>query len=72
MNQNYSSVMGKPEPVAHPLNCNAECPYGKGKSFCFPCMAKIMAEHKPQYNLGLEDVLEIDRSVRQKVKEYFG
>ena len=45
MTQNYSSVIGKPEPVAHPLNCNAECPYGKGKSFCFPCMAKIMAEH---------------------------
>lgn len=38
-------VIGRPEPVAHPLNCNAECPYGKGKSFCFPCMAKIMAEH---------------------------
>ena len=35
-------------------------------------LEKIMAEHKPQYNLGLEDVLEIDRSVRQKVKEYFG
>lgn len=45
MTQNYSSVIGRPEPVAHPLNCNAECPYGKGKSFCFPCMAKIMAEH---------------------------
>ena len=46
MTQNYSAVMGRPEPVAHPLNCNAECPYGKGKSFCFPCYAKIMAEHK--------------------------
>jgi len=45
MTQNYSSVIGRPEPVAHPLNCNAECPYGKGKSFCFPCMAKIMEEH---------------------------
>ena len=41
MTQNYSSVIGKPEPVAHPLNCNAECPYGKGRSFCFPCMAKM-------------------------------
>lgn len=29
MTQNYSSVIGRPEPVAHPLNCNAECPYGK-------------------------------------------
>ena len=28
MTQNYSSVIGRPEPVAHPLNCNAECPYG--------------------------------------------
>ena len=35
-------------------------------------LEKIMAEHKPQYNPGLEDVLEVDRSVRQKVKEYFG
>lgn len=31
--------------VAHPQNCNTECPYGYGRSFCFPCMAKIMSEH---------------------------
>ncbi len=48
--QNYSSAIGRPEPVAHPLNCNAECPYGRGRAFCFPCMAKIMAEHKAAKN----------------------
>lgn len=43
-NSNYSSVMGQKEPVAHPQNCRTECPYGYGRSFCFPCMAKIMSE----------------------------
>ena len=42
----YSSVIGKKEPLAHPCNCKTECPYGYGKAFCFPCMAKIMAEHR--------------------------
>lgn len=41
----FSSVIGQKEPVAHPQNCRTECPYGYGKSFCFPCMAKIMNEH---------------------------
>lgn len=44
MTNNYSSVIGKKEPLAHPQNCRTECPYGYGRSFCFPCMAKIMAE----------------------------
>ena len=35
-------------------------------------LERIMAEHKPQYNLSLEDVIEIDSSVRNSVKEYFG
>ena len=35
-------------------------------------LEKIMADHKAQYNLGLEDVLEIDSRVRKSVKEYFG
>lgn len=39
-----TSIMGKKEPVAHPCNCKTECPYGYGRSFCFPCMAKIMSE----------------------------
>lgn len=30
--------------IAHPQNCNTECPYGYGRSFCFPCMAKILSE----------------------------
>ena len=42
----YSSVICKKEPLAHPCNCKTECPYGYGKAFCFPCMAKIMAEHR--------------------------
>ena len=39
-----TSILGKKEPVAHPCNCKTECPYGYGRSFCFPCMAKIMSE----------------------------
>ena len=38
-----TSVLGKKEPIAHPVNCRTECPYGKGKAFCFPCMKKIMS-----------------------------
>ncbi len=41
----YTSVIGKKEPLPHPCNCKTECPYGYGKAFCFPCMAKIMSEH---------------------------
>ena len=33
------------ERAPHPCNCKTECPYGYGKAFCFPCMAKIMQEH---------------------------
>lgn len=40
------SVIGQKEPVAHPKNCKNECPYGYGRAFCWPCMAKIMAEHR--------------------------
>lgn len=42
----YSSAIGKEEPVADPKNCRNKCPYGRGRSFCFPCYAKIMAEHR--------------------------
>lgn len=48
MSANYNSagatgVTGKPsgsavgarEPLAHPVNCDHECPYGYGRSFCF-------------------------------------
>jgi len=37
-----------PIPVAglKPHNCKTPCPYGNGTTFCFPCMAKIMDEHK--------------------------
>lgn len=34
--------------ISHPQNCRTECPYGYGRSFCFPCMAKIMSEHAAQ------------------------
>lgn len=39
-----ASPMGRGEGTAHPKNCRQECPYGKGKSFCFPCMKQIMGE----------------------------
>ena len=42
----YSSVIGKKAPLNHPVNCNDECPYGYDKAFCFPCMKKIMEEHR--------------------------
>ncbi len=45
MTNSNTSVIGKKEPLAHPQNCRTECPYGYGRAFCFPCMAKIMAEH---------------------------
>ena len=45
MINSHTSVIGKKEPVAHPQNCRTECPYGYGRSFCFPWMAKIMSEH---------------------------
>ena len=45
MRNSHSSVIGKKEPLPHPQNCKTECPYGYGRAFCFPCMAKIMAEH---------------------------
>lgn len=40
------SPMGRGEGTAHPKNCRQECPYGKGKAYCFPCMKKIMSEHQ--------------------------
>lgn len=42
----YSSVIGRRAPNAHPCNCKHECPYGKDRAFCFPCYAKIMNEHR--------------------------
>ena len=50
MRNSHSSVIGKKEPLPHPQNCRTECPYGYGRAFCFPCMAKIMAEHKAAKN----------------------
>lgn len=40
------SPVGQNEPAAHPKNCRTECPYGKNRAFCFPCMKKIMSERK--------------------------
>lgn len=45
MNNGVKSGGYRP-PLAEPENCKNHCPYGYGKSFCFPCMAKIMAEHR--------------------------
>ncbi len=35
-----------PEGNLKPHNCKTPCPYGKGTTFCFPCMAQIMKEHR--------------------------
>lgn len=35
-----------PEGGIKPHNCKTPCPYGVGKTFCFPCMGKIMEEHR--------------------------
>lgn len=40
------SAINAKEPIAHPKNCRTECPYGYDRAFCFPCMAKIMNEHR--------------------------
>ena len=29
-----------------PCNCKHPCPYGNGRSFCFPCYKNIVAEHR--------------------------
>lgn len=42
----YSSVIGKKPPLNHPANCKEECPYGYDRAYCFPCMKKIVEEHK--------------------------
>ena len=41
-----TSVLGKKEPIAHPTNCSTECAYGRGRAFCFPCMALILSERR--------------------------
>ena len=30
------------EPAPSPCNCDNPCCYGRGKSFCWPCMKNIM------------------------------
>ncbi|MBR4344559.1 MAG: hypothetical protein IKP88_17970 [Lachnospiraceae bacterium] len=40
------SPMGKGEQTAHPINCSSECPYGRGRSFCFPCMKQILKDRR--------------------------
>lgn len=29
-----------------PCNCKQTCPYGNGKSFCWPCYKNLMDEHR--------------------------
>lgn len=42
----YVGCVGLKEPIAHPVNCKNECPYGYNRAFCFPCMLKIERECK--------------------------
>lgn len=51
----YSTAIGQKEPLAHPQNCKNECPYGYGRAFCFPCMAKIMNERNAAKKAGCQD-----------------
>lgn len=44
--ENSANPKGYKEPLAHPTNCKTECPYGYGKAFCFPCMARLLAEQR--------------------------
>lgn len=39
----FESVGGQTR-ASHPQNCSKECPYGRDKSFCFPCYKKLMEE----------------------------
>ena len=31
---------------AMPCNCKTPCVYGKGRPFCFPCMAQILSQRR--------------------------
>lgn len=42
----YVSAIGQKEPIAHPCNCKTECPYGYDRTYCFPCYARLMKEHR--------------------------
>ncbi len=44
----------KPIPTGDikPQNCKTPCPYGTGRTFCFPCMGKIMDEHRELKKAG--------------------
>ena len=42
----FRPPINKKDQISHPKNCKNECPYGRDRAFCFPCMAKILAEHK--------------------------
>lgn len=33
-------------PVPYPSNCVNPCCYGRGQCFCWPCMKKILEEHR--------------------------
>ncbi|MBO6309039.1 MAG: hypothetical protein J6I68_05675 [Butyrivibrio sp.] len=30
----------------NPCNCKTPCVYGKGRPFCFPCMAQILSQRR--------------------------
>ena len=44
--QYCGSAVGAKEPIAHPVNCDHECPYGYGRSICIPCYKNIMDDHR--------------------------
>ncbi len=45
--KSFQGIKGPiPEGNLKPHNCKTPCPYGKGTTFCFPCMAQIMNERR--------------------------
>ena len=61
-NKKAVSGISNPIPTGNmkPCNCKTPCPYGKGTTFCFPCMAKIMDQKRKN---------EDTRTVRENITE---
>ena len=53
-NFNENGISGVPHDRApvngpvKPCNCKQPCPYGNGKTFCWPCYKKLMKAHRAE------------------------
>ena len=43
--------------IAHPQNCKTECPYGRNRAFCFPCMLRFLVNRRKEGKYGLRLLL---------------